>query len=80
MIEIAASFATLFPPMEQRDVRVVTATGEDLTESEDETGITLRQIVGAFSQLEKTRLVKKLRAARDRMSADAGHTIEGRKG
>ena len=39
---------------------------DDLTESDDEMRVAMRQIVGVFSQLEKTRLVKKLRAARER--------------
>src|SRR5215510_6299881 len=38
----------------------------------------LEQIVGVFSQLEKTRLVKKLKAARDRKRR-AGARVEGRK-
>jgi len=47
-------------------VRVLTSRGDDLTDSDDEMRVAMRQIVGAFSQLEKTRLVKKLKAARDR--------------
>src|SRR5215471_11096776 len=42
-------------------VRVITSRGDDLTESDDEMRVAMRQIVGVFSQLEKTRLVKKLR-------------------
>ena len=38
----------------------------------------MRQVAGAFAQLEKTRLVKKLRAARDRKRA-SGVKVEGRK-
>jgi hypothetical protein len=38
----------------------------------------MRQIAGVFSQLEKTRLVKKLRAARERKRREAGR-CEGRK-
>jgi hypothetical protein len=38
----------------------------------------MRQIMGVFSQLEKTRLVKKLKAARERKRQDAGK-CEGRK-
>ena len=37
----------------------------------------MRQIMGVFSQLEKTRLVKKLKAARDRKRANG--KVEGRK-
>jgi DNA invertase Pin-like site-specific DNA recombinase len=37
----------------------------------------MRQIMGVFSQLEKTRLVKKLKAARDRKRPNG--KVEGRK-
>jgi DNA invertase Pin-like site-specific DNA recombinase len=37
----------------------------------------MRQIMGVFSQLEKTRLVKKLKAARDRKRTNG--KVEGRK-
>jgi DNA invertase Pin-like site-specific DNA recombinase len=47
-------------------VRVMTSRGDDLTDSDDEMRVAMRQTAGVFSQLEKTRLVKKLRAARER--------------
>src|SRR5262245_9755449 len=59
-------------------VRVVTSRGDDLTDSDDEMRVAMRQIAGVFSQLEKTRLVKKLKAARDRKRR-AGSQVEGRK-
>jgi DNA invertase Pin-like site-specific DNA recombinase len=59
-------------------VRVLTANGDDLTDSDDEFRVAMRQIMGVFSQLEKTRLVKKLKAARDRKRA-TGEKVEGRK-
>jgi DNA invertase Pin-like site-specific DNA recombinase len=58
-------------------VRVLTSRGDDLTDSDDEMRVAMRQIVGVFSQLEKTRLVKKLKAARDRKRATG--KVEGRK-
>lgn len=58
-------------------VRVLTSRGDDLTESDDEMRIAMRQIAGVFSQLEKTRLVKKLKGARDRRRNATGH-CEGR--
>src|SRR5262245_14335577 len=45
-------------------VRVLTSRGDDLTDSDDEMRVAMRQIAGVFSQLEKTRLVKKLAGAR----------------
>ena len=58
-------------------VQVMTSRGDDLTESDDEMRVAMRQIVGVFSQLEKTRLVKKLKAARDRKRVHG--KVEGRK-
>lgn len=59
-------------------VRVLTSRGDDLTESDDEMRVAMRQIVGVFSQLEKSRLVKKLAKARDRKRSEDGK-CEGRK-
>jgi DNA invertase Pin-like site-specific DNA recombinase len=59
-------------------VRVVTAGGLDLTETDDPFKIAMRQIAGAFAQLEKARLVAKLKGARDRKRAKTGK-CEGRK-
>jgi len=58
-------------------VRVLTSRGDDLTDSDDEMRVAMRQIVGVFSQLEKTRLVKKLGKARARKRA-TGVKVEGR--
>ena len=60
-------------------MKVIAANGDDLTETEDEMKIAMRQIAGVFSQLEKARLVKKLKAARDRKRA-TGVKVEGRPG
>jgi DNA invertase Pin-like site-specific DNA recombinase len=62
----------------QRGVRVLTANGDDLTDSSDPSRKMMRQIAGAFHEYEKARLVAKLKAARDRKCADAGK-CEGRK-
>ena len=58
-------------------VRVLTAAGDDLTDSDDEFRAAMRQIMGVFSQLEKTRLVKKLKSPRDRKRAHG--KVEGRR-
>jgi DNA invertase Pin-like site-specific DNA recombinase len=63
-----------------RGVTLVTAAGENLTDTDDEMRVAFRQMAMTFAQLEKTRLVKKLRAARDRASEKAGRRVEGRKG
>jgi DNA invertase Pin-like site-specific DNA recombinase len=60
-------------------VQVMTSRGDDLTDSDDEMRVAMRQIVGVFSQLEKTRLVKKLKAARDRKKATGKGRYTGRK-
>jgi DNA invertase Pin-like site-specific DNA recombinase len=62
----------------QRGVRVLTANGDDLTDSSDPSRKMMRQIAGAFHEYEKARLVAKLRAARERKRAAAGK-CEGRK-
>jgi DNA invertase Pin-like site-specific DNA recombinase len=61
-----------------RGVRVLTSAGDDLTATDDPFKIAMRQIAGAFAQLEKARLVAKLRHARERIRAEKGR-CEGRK-
>ena len=62
----------------QRGVRVLTANGDDLTDSSDPSRKMMRQIAGAFAEYEKARLIAKLRHARDRVRAERGR-CEGRK-
>jgi DNA invertase Pin-like site-specific DNA recombinase len=64
--------------MVARKVRVITASGENLTETDDPTRVMIRQVGAAFAQFEKTRLVQKLRSARERRRAENGR-CEGRK-
>ena len=60
-------------------VRVITATGDDLTDTSDPMKKAMRQIAGAFAELEKARLVAKLRGARERKREKAeSTTIDGR--
>ena len=61
-----------------RVVRVLTANGDDLTDSSDSSRVMMRQIAGAFHQYEKARLVAKLKAARQRKREAVGK-VEGRK-
>jgi len=61
-----------------RGVRVLTASGDDLTNTDDPFKVAMRQIAEAFAQLEKARLVGKLKAARDRKRR-TGAEVEGRK-
>lgn len=63
-----------------RQVLLMTASGEDLTNTDDEMRVAFRQMAMTFAQLEKARLVKKLKVARDRASTKAGRRVEGRKG
>lgn len=58
-----------------RGVRVMTASGDDMTATDDPMRKMLRQIVGAVVEAEKARLVAKLKAARDRKSAALGYTV-----
>src|SRR4030095_13020457 len=43
----------------KRNVRVLTANGDDLTDTSDPSRVMMRQIAGSFAQYEKTRLVTK---------------------
>lgn len=61
-----------------RGVRVLASNGDDLTNTDDPFRVAMRQIAGAFAQLEKARLVGKLKGARDRKRA-TGVKVEGRK-
>jgi DNA invertase Pin-like site-specific DNA recombinase len=51
----------------KRGVRVLTANGDDLTDTSDPSRVMMRQIAGSFALYEKTRLVTKLRGARERV-------------
>lgn len=62
-----------------RGVRVLTANGDDLTDSSDPSRKMMRQIAGAFHEYEKARLVGKLKAARERKRLANGGKCEGRK-
>jgi DNA invertase Pin-like site-specific DNA recombinase len=62
----------------KRDVRVLTANGDDLTDTNDPSRVMMRQIAGSFAQYEKTRLMIKLRGARERIRKASGK-CEGRK-
>jgi|SRR5580704_13329856 DNA invertase Pin-like site-specific DNA recombinase len=55
-----------------RDVQVFTASGDNLTDTDDPSRVMMRQIAGAFAQYEKARLVAKLRVARERKKALTG--------
>jgi DNA invertase Pin-like site-specific DNA recombinase len=85
IIEDASRFARELIPQElglvvmiNRGVRVLTASGDDLTDSSDPSRKMMRQIAGSFHEYEKARLVAKLKGARDRKRA-TGVKVEGRK-
>jgi hypothetical protein len=60
-------------------VRLITGDGHELTSDKDEMTEAMLAIGAVFAGLEKKRLVKKLRSARDRMRSEArGERIEGR--
>jgi len=62
----------------RREVRVLTSTGDDLTATNDPLKKAMRQITGAFVELERARLVSKLKVARERRKEQTGK-CEGRK-
>lgn len=61
----------------RRGVRLVTASGDDLTDSDDLGRKMMRQVAGAFMEYEKGPLVDKLRGARDHKRTETGK--EGRR-
>jgi DNA invertase Pin-like site-specific DNA recombinase len=79
LIEDATRFARKLMTQElgiialaERRVTVLTSNGDDLTNTDDEMKVAMRQIAGAFAQLEKARLVRKLKEARDRKREETG--------
>lgn len=65
--------------LKERGVRVYSATtGDELTETDDPSKVMMRQVAAAFAQFEKSRLVSKLAAARQRKRETVGR-CEGRK-
>src|SRR5262249_19517564 len=51
--------------LKKRDVRLLTANGEDLCDTSDPSRVMTHQIAGALAQFEKARLVARLRRARE---------------
>lgn len=64
--------------LQQRGVQVFTAGGDELTATDDPSKVMVRQMMAAFAQFEKARLVAKLAVARKRKREATGK-CEGRK-
>jgi DNA invertase Pin-like site-specific DNA recombinase len=58
--------------LNRRGIRLMTSHGDDLTETDDEGRVIMRQIAGSFAEYEKRRLVRKLREARERLNKLGG--------
>lgn len=65
--------------LQARNVAVLASNGDDLTNTDDPMKVLHRQMMVAFGQFEKARLVAKLRAARQRKRELTGQKVEGRK-
>jgi DNA invertase Pin-like site-specific DNA recombinase len=65
--------------LQQRGVKVYTVGGDELTATDDPSKVMVRQMMAAFAQFEKARLVAKLAVARKRKREATGK-CEGRKG
>src|SRR5262249_17835601 len=63
----------------RRNVRLITASGDDLTDSDDPGRTMMRQVAGAFAEYEKQHLVAKLRSGRERIRRRTGKKVGGRK-
>jgi DNA invertase Pin-like site-specific DNA recombinase len=59
-------------------VELIPTTAPDYFVEDTPTAVLVRQVLGAIAQFEKSSLVAKLRAARERKRVD-GHKVEGRK-
>lgn len=66
--------------LRERGVTLLSADGHNLTDDTDEMVEAMISVMAVFAQVEKKRLVKKLKAARDRRSVELGRRVEGRKG
>jgi DNA invertase Pin-like site-specific DNA recombinase len=69
---------TLLASLIRLGVRVVDASGTDLTDQSDPSRVLIRQVLGAVAQHDRACLVAKLRAARQRQRVATGR-CEGRK-
>ena len=85
LVEDASRFARAMIAQEmgvmllaRRGVRLLTASGQDMTDESDPARVMMRQVAGAFAQYEKSKVVERLRAGRDRARATNGR-CEGRK-
>jgi DNA invertase Pin-like site-specific DNA recombinase len=63
----------------KRGVRLRTASGDDLTDSDDPGRKMMCQVAGAFMEYEKGRLVAKLRSGRERKRNETDNKVGGRK-
>jgi DNA invertase Pin-like site-specific DNA recombinase len=68
---------SIIADFQRKGLTIVSVNEPDLC-SDDPSRILMRQMLGAFFQYEKTLLVAKLKASRNRMRATVGH-CEGRK-
>jgi DNA invertase Pin-like site-specific DNA recombinase len=61
------------------EVLVLDASGNDLASDEDPTRVLFRQMMIAVAQFDKCSIVRRMRAARDRIAKRTGRRPEGRK-
>lgn len=62
-----------------RGVRIITATGQDLSDDASPERVMFRQLAGVFAHYERAKTVQRLKAARDAKKAATGAKVEGRK-
>lgn len=65
--------------LKTHDMQLIPTTTPDFFLEDTPTAVMVRQILGAVAQFEKSTLVAKLKAARDRASRRLGERIEGRR-
>ncbi len=79
LVEDASRFARSMVAQElgvmllaKRGVRLITASGQELSDDSDPSKVMIRQVFGALNQYEKAKIVDRLRKGRDRKIAETG--------
>lgn len=60
-------------------VRILTATGQDLSDDANPERVMFRQLAGVFAHYDRAKTVQRLKSARDAKKAATGEKVEGRK-
>lgn len=62
-----------------KGIRVVTSTGQDLSDDDSPERVMFRQMAGVIAHYDRAKTVQRLRSARESIKAATGRKVEGRK-